>query len=243
MISICLPTRGRPGRFAEMYHSALETATGPVEVVAVFDDDDGTRFDYPEGPTYITAHNRKQSDLWNVAWEHATGDLAHMSADDRTPGWDTAVEQAFTRWKPPIGMVYVNDLDARISTKPFIGQTHRHAQGGRYVFACNPFVSREWIAALGGFFTPPYYRSWEADTWIYQLAEGISRGVYLHDVVIEHLHPMNGKAEVDATYDRGVWDKPALQRAGWRRTKLGAGERKKQISALTKAIQDARVKV
>ncbi len=181
-----------------------------------------------------------------MAWEHATGDFAHMGADDliyRTPGWDVAVERAFTRWKPDIGMVYVNDLDARISTKPFLGQSQRHAQGGKFPFACNPFVSRAWIAALDGFFTPPYYRSWEADTWIYQLAVGISRGTYVHHVIIEHMHPMNGKAPVDATYDRGVWDKPGLQAAGWRRTKRGRKEREGQIEALTRAIQNARVNV
>lgn len=244
-VSICLPTRGRPERFEAMYRSALETAKGEVEVVAVYDHDDETIERYPAGPTYVmAARGRNQSDLWNVAWENASGDIAHMGADDliyRTPGWDTSVAQAFGRWREPIGMVFVNDLYP-LRNRPYMGQTAADAIDGHYVFSANPFVTREWIAALDGFFTPPFYKSWEADTWIYLLAEAISRVAYVGDVVIEHLHPMAGKAEMDATYQRGAWGDQRLRREGWRRTKSPQMRklREEQVHALTEAIQASR---
>lgn len=248
MISVCLPTRGRPERFAEMFESVKATAAGPVEVVAVLDEDDETTPCYPAGPRYLTVRRgHKQSDLWNVAWQEASGAIAHMGADDlvyRTRGWDRSVERAFMRWYPDrIGMVYGNDLNP-VSDVPFHGQRASEQVDGRYVFAANPFVSRAWIQAAG-FFTPPFYKSWEADTWIYQLADGISRAVYLHNVVIEHLHPMAGKAPMDATYERGAWGKPLLRRKGWAVTKSPEMRalRARQVRDLTSAIQGIRSEV
>ena len=246
MLSICLPTRGRPERFSEMYRSALETAHGEVEVVAVMDDDDETRFDYPSGPTYLTlpVGTMKQSGMWSHAFAHAKGDIAHLGADDlvyRTPGWDVRVAAAFERWRDRIGMVYCNDGYA-LSPKPFKGQKPSDAIDGKYVFAANPFCSREWIEALDGFFTPPFYDSWEADTWIYQVADAISRAAYLGDVLIEHLHPMAGKAEMDDTYRRGAAGNERMKRQGWALTRSPRMRklRAEQARKLTEAIQARR---
>lgn len=245
MISICLPTRGRPERFADMYYSAMATAGAEVEVIAVLDDDDDTAKDYPIGPKYVTVPaGTKQSGLWSVAWEHAKGDIAHMGADDliyRSRDWDETVARSFRQWRDKIGMVYVNDLNA-VRDKPFAGQHHSDEIAGGFVFSANPFVTREWIAALDGFFTPPFYESWEADTWIYQLAENISRIAYVGNVVIEHMHPMTGKAEMDETYQRGAWGNKRLMRQGWALTKSGPMRklRKEQAAALTAAIQERR---
>ena len=242
-VSVCLPTRGRPERFADMYRSAIETAHGQIEVVAVFDDDDETASAYPKGPTYLTVPaGTNQSGLWSVAWTAATGDVAHMGADDliyRTEGWDLAVEEAFLRWRDRIGMVYVCDLYP-LSSTPYVGQRASDAIGGGYCFAANPFVSREWIEALDGFFTPPYYKSWEADSWIYDVAKSISRVRYLKDVVIEHMHPMADKAPMDETYERGAWGKPVLRRIGWAMSKQKRKERLEQARILTEAIEATR---
>lgn len=229
-----------------MYRSALETAGGEVEVVAVYDDDDDTIERYPEGPTYVMSpHGMNQSAMWSLAWENASGDIAHMSADDliyRTPGWDAFVAQAFMRWREPLGMVYVNDLYG-LSATSFLGQRSSETQdNGKYCFAANPFVTRQWIEALDGFFTPPFYKSWEADTWIYLLAEAITRATYLHGVVIEHLHPMTGKAEMDETYARGAWGDKRMRTEGWRRTRSREMRalREEQVRKLTDAIQTHR---
>lgn len=241
-LSVCLPTRGRPERFGQMYESVKATQHGDVEVVAVLDDDDETADLYPEGPTYVVVPaGTNQSGLWSVAWEHATGDIAHMGADDliyRTQSWDLLVARAFQRWREPIGMVYVNDRNP-VRDKPFAGQNVSDAEEGKFCFSANPFVTREWIAALDGFFTPPFYKSWEADTWIYQLAEGISRVAYVGDVVVEHMHPMAGKAEMDETYQRGAWGDKRMMRRGWMITKSAKMKalRAEQVEALTRAIQ------
>jgi hypothetical protein len=234
-----------------MYESAKATARGEVEFIAVFDHDDETREQYPEGPTYLVAEpGTLQSALWNVAWAAGSGDIAHLGADDlifRTPGWDTKVAHAFRLWRDRIGMVYVNDLHpVRWNHGPFFAQKASDAIGmpPGFVFSANPFCSREWIDAAG-FFTPPYYASWEADTWIYQLAEGISRGRYIGDVVVEHMHPMANKAPMDATYRRGAWGNRKLRREGFQRTNSPEMKeiRAEQIRKLTEAIQTARGRV
>lgn len=245
MISVCLPTRERPEKFDQMMESALRNAEGDVEFLAVLDPDDDTAEFYPQGPTYITAAaDMKQSAMWSLAWTYATGDIAHMGADDliyRTRGWDTIVAEAFGHWRDRIGLVYVNDLNP-VRKEPFAGQDHRDEIAGGYVFAANPFVSREWIEALDGFFTPPFYDSWEADTWLYQVAESISRIGYVGEVTVEHMHPMAGKSVMDATYLRGAWGNRGLMRRGWALTKSAPMRklRREQADTLRMAIQAGR---
>lgn len=187
MISLCTPSKGRPGRFLEMYDSVRATAAEDFEVICLLDDDDPTADDYPAGPIYIEAEpGHVQSDLWNVCWERASGDIAMLCADDalfRTPGWDVAVSQAFELWPDRIGMVYTSngtDMD-------------------RPEF---PFCSREWIDAAG-FFTPRWFRSWFADAWIWDVAAALKRRQYLPEIVVEHVCPAYG-APSDALYEEAA---------------------------------------
>ena len=191
MISLCTPTRGRPERFAEMLASAKDTATGPFEVVAWLDEDDPERDRYPQDPLVRYGSGPREyvdgvlctSYLWTRTWELATGDIAMMCADDslfRTPGWDVAVEAEFARVPDRIAMVYTDVGDER--HEPW-----------------NPFVSREWIEAVG-YFTPPGWPGWFSDTWVWALAAAIDRAVYLPDVLIEHLRVKNS----DQTYRDGA---------------------------------------
>ena len=140
-----------------MWDSARELAEGKIEVVIVLDSDDPTLERYPHEFTVVAAKGVIQSDLWNMAWRHASGDIAMMAADDmvfQTPGWDTMVERAFDRWPDRIGMVYP------------AGAFHDRPE--------SLFVSREWIEAAG-FFTPPYFASWFADRWIWEVAARVQR--------------------------------------------------------------------
>jgi hypothetical protein len=173
MISLCVPTRGRPERFRQMVESARSTADGEFEVVARVDDDDvdypplpGVR--YERGPRRVDEYDRVQmSGLWTEAWEHARGDVAMLCADDvvfETGGWNESVEQEFARFPDRILMVYTNT--------------------GRDMRPVLPFVSREWIDAAG--FTPPDLQGWFADEWIWAMAAEIGRVSFLPDVTIRH---------------------------------------------------------
>ena len=185
VISLCVPTRGRPERFAHMVASALRTAAGPIEIVAYQDEDDrpypsvsGVR--WVRGPRQLTDEGLVQmAGLWTRAWEAATGNIAMMAADDivfETDGWDKRVEAAFET---------VPDRLAMVCT--------RNGQDDRPLL---PFVSREWIDTVG--FTPDDLQGWFADEWIWSMAAEIGRVIFLENVMIRH-----NQFGLDRTYLEG----------------------------------------
>jgi len=233
-VSLLLPTRERPEVFRRMYESALETISdeSELEVVAVFDDDDTTRDQYPEGPVYITVPaGSRISALWNVAYGLSTGDVLQLGNDDlifRSPNWDVAIRNALYSWPDHIGMVYPNDL-YKVRKEP------------PYVWASNPFVTREWVEAVG-FMTPPYFpMCWGVDTWVFLLAEKAGRCKYLKKVVIEQMHAMAGKAEMDANYKKGAFGDPAVRRESNRIVSSLTSRRKRddQVRWIAQRIEDA----
>src|SRR5439155_25360991 len=80
MISLCVPSRGRPGRFATMLRSAKATAAGEFEVCVWLDDDDPSKYPedrmvrYGSGPRPYIDGVLCTSGLWSKAWDLATGD-------------------------------------------------------------------------------------------------------------------------------------------------------------------------
>lgn len=237
-----------------MYKSLLATkGKGEVEVLVAIDEDDPTRKDYPKGPTYLVQPKAPAStDLWNKAWAGASGDIAMMGADDiefQTPGWNSLVEDAF--WSDQIGMVYGNDRhpvqgwSAKDIPGWVPGGERVEWRGDWYwrseeglVWPTHLFVSRRWIETVG-YFTPPYFSpTWEADTWIFLVAQAIGRIKYLEYVHIEHLHPMNHRAPMDETYAKGTWANPKLKALGEKklRSRPMALEREAQVNRLFAAM-------
>lgn len=169
-----------------MADSALATAAGPVEVLAYVDDDDPHRDAYSKiGNARVLIGSRiVLSDCWNQLAAQARGDILGMAADDiryRTPGWDTKIREAFAQYADRIVFVYGRDgiHDEKLGT--------------------HGFVSRRWIETVG-YFTWPGFPADYADTWLHDVAKRIGRAVYLPDILIEHLHPIAGKADWDQTH-------------------------------------------
>lgn len=163
-----------------------DTALGDPELVLVLDGDDPRKDEYPSDvhTVFVPAGKVKQSGLWDVAWQNAKGGFAMMGADDmlfQTLGWDRKIEDAFGLWPDRIGMVYT--------------------AGGFEDRPEFPIVSREWCD-IAGMFTPPYFCSWFADRWLWEIAAAIGRRQFVTDVTLRHLHPDHGDAEVDETYTR-----------------------------------------
>lgn len=194
MISICVPTRGRPDNVRRLMASVLATSTN-TEVVFYADEDDDTyeaardalrkvmdlrsrRVSFIRGPRIV------MSDMWNKCAVKARGEILMLSGDDcvfRTPGWDVAVETAFEDYPDRIVLVYGDDK----------------LHGER--MATHPFIHREWVNTVGRF-TPPYFSCDWPDTWLHEVAKAIGRTVYLPGVVTEHMHPAAGKGEWDQTH-------------------------------------------
>ena len=194
-LAVIVPTRGRPGSAARLTQAF--TDTGALDAVPVFvvDHDD------PELPGY-----RKLLDTGKIprllvpgyggpggmcqALNYAARRYAELyeavgfMGDDhlpRTAGWDARVLDELDALEPRV--VYGNDLlqGAALPTAVFLP--------GRVVQAM-------------GYMAPPSLRHLYLDNFWKALGERLGGLRYLDDVVIEHLHPINGKADWDEGYRR-----------------------------------------
>lgn len=166
--------------------SAMETAENPIEIWGYLDEDDPAIDEYLDTDTvqFYIGPRITLSDCWNKLAQRATGQILHLAADDirfRTPGWDSLVRNTFDEFKDKIAFVYGRDgiHDGKLGT--------------------HGFISRRWMETLG-YFTWPDFPADFADTWLHDLALRIGRAVYLPELLIEHLHPIAGKAQWDRTH-------------------------------------------
>lgn len=195
MIVLLVPSRGRPGRAAEMAESAIETAAGldDLRIQLLVDDDDPELEAYQAlaselvtvdvGPRvgYTGSLNRAAAALWDAPGILILGAFG----DDvlfRTPNWDDHVRAALAT----PGMAYGDDL--------IHGRNHPSAV----------FMRAELARALGWLALPATKHQWADDGWK-RLGQAASCLRYMEDVVIEHMHPAVGKAEWDDTYT-GVFE-------------------------------------
>jgi Glycosyl transferase family 2 len=211
LISVLVPSRGRPDMLARAIRTAYETATHArrVEVVVWLDDDEPNELDYmfkakfsapldgslPESVRVITGPRKLLSECWNTCYEHARGEILMHCGDDvtfNTPGWDQRVREEFEKLPDRIGLVFGDDLSTNFPD-----------------LATHGFVHRRWVQAVG-YFLPPLFSSDWNDVWISEVAKRVGRLVPMSDVVIEHHHYTFGKAERDQTHaereERGIAD-------------------------------------
>jgi hypothetical protein len=210
-----------------MAASAYSTAQGKFEIVAWLDDDDPKAKEYPDLPfvRYLHGPREIQSNLWNRCWEQANGDIAMLCGDDvqfRTKGWAVRVNDAFDAYPDRLIMAYSRT-------------------GEPYVEATLPFVSREWISVVGTF-TPPYFRSWFADRWIWEVAESLGRDVFLRNVLIQHRRPRLKSPNLDQTYLDGERFRREDDPESLYLSPRMLRERQEQAMRLCEAIEAAKAK-
>jgi hypothetical protein len=190
---IILPTLGRPHllkRFIEAYHSTQASAA----VCLVFDASDSTLPEYakleipewwlkasvPSGTSLPTLQNllfRQFPDR---------GYYGFMSDDcvPETRNWDVILAGAAMY---RAGIAWGDDS----------------IQGAR--LATHPFIDGE-LARRIGWITPPHFKRFYTDNVITEIARALGRDVYLPHVKTTHYHHMNGKAQIDATYEAANTD-------------------------------------
>jgi glycosyl transferase/beta-hydroxylase protein BlmF len=192
MISILCATRERPARFEAMVESAFRTASHPerVTVLARVDRDDPRLSDYEtlsgtlQGATFVCGESGSVMGMFNDLAARASGDVLMACADDvlfRTPAWDLAVERA------------LGDGCAAVAV-PMDG-----AEARKGLRCTHFFVTRAWFDCVGHL-VHPTYEHFYADTHIADIAMRANRLIWLRDVLVEHMHPNNGKAPRDLTY-------------------------------------------
>ena len=193
-ITLICPTRGRPQRFRAMLESALATAAHPerIEVLLLLDFDDAEApayFDAPLPPCVRVVHGTERKSVPamqdEAALHLATGDLLMSCPDDilfRTQHWDALVNERYDAVGDELLVGWTNDGNDRDKCMHF-------------------FVSRRWMEIVGHFMWPEF-EHFSGDEWVERVAKAAGRGVYLREVVTEHMHAKYKKAPNDDTYRR-----------------------------------------
>lgn len=183
---VLVPSRGRPSNIARLAESWFTTGA-TADLVVCVDSDDPELLGYQHvAADYgfalrVGEPSRIGPILNDVAPAIAPGyDVVGFMGDDhlpRTEGWDATIEANSSLWT----VVYGNDLlqGPNLATAAFLGTG---------------------IVQTLGKFVPHGFEHLYLDNFWMSIGRGLGTLTYLPDVVIEHLHYINGKAEQDALY-------------------------------------------
>lgn len=226
LISLLMPTRGRP-RLAERFlRSAAEHADDQRNIQAVIyaDDDDQASHALDGTPLEcitIVGPRISMGACNSVCLEKSSGDIVVLTNDDvviRTPGWDTTLRALHDSMPDRVYLAYPNDL--------FKGRR----------LCTFPILSRRTCDLLAD----PFPRTYQGAFIDYHLLDifkrlerkGHLRLIYLDDVVFEHMHYRTGKSAYDETYRRRArFDDDAAFLALRRLRSVGAARLARAIEA------------
>lgn len=189
LLMIC-PTRGRPQNARDLYTSWMATATGSSQLLFVVDEDDPQLGTYQSQMAWmLNAHLLVGPRLRMVGSLNAAATsqgvlhkyVGFMGDDHRprTLDWDNRLMGALAQ--SPTSIVYGNDL----------------LQGEKMATAV---VMTSDIVATLGYMVPPSLTHLCADLVWVEWGKALDTLTYLDNVVLEHMHPANGKAMNDAGY-------------------------------------------
>jgi glycosyltransferase involved in cell wall biosynthesis len=198
VISIFVPTSGRPAMFRDMLKSLRETTFGyNVEVVAVIDaDEEALRYAYDYCVDTIDYSPVRRGALWgwNKGLELSSGELFCPAGDDQIfhKDWLRYATEAHQDKLNDYGVVGMNDL----------------AYNGNTQVATMWIFDRAWcMDNMGGIFAPPILHYYCVDLWWNDKAKMMNSFYWEERSVVEHLHSSHGKRPVDTTdsYKEDKW--------------------------------------
>ena len=195
-VAVVVPVLGRPDR-AVPFMRSLRASTGLAEVYAVCSEDADEQAWTEAGAHTIrtsrTSFACKANDAADkigtaFPWLFLCGDDVHFH-----PGWLDHAQQT----------AHVNSAKV-VGTNDWLNPAVLAGQHGTHVL-----VATDYIAERGASWDGPGkvchegYKHWYVDNEWTEAAK--QRGVWASSLasVVEHLHPLAGKAEVDATYELG----------------------------------------
>jgi glycosyltransferase involved in cell wall biosynthesis len=197
VVSVIIPSRERAAQAARCVERCLATSRGyDLEVIAVSDADPETaRLCEAAGARVLLAAERLRAiACWNWGASEALGDVLVLGADDLwfCHGWIGEMLERMAEFPDGDGLVGFNDL---------------HFNGK--ILATHFAVSRGFaIQHLGGVLVTPSYRHYYCDNEANVRAKRAGRFVWAERCLVEHRHPMNGKATWDSIYES---TKPLLE--------------------------------
>jgi hypothetical protein len=196
VISLLLPTRGRPALVRRLFASMARMTARPerVEVILYVDEDDVGSHDLDSTDfrtVRIIGPRLSMGDYNSACLKQARGDIIILANDDmviRTPGWDEKIAAMHARIADGVYLAYPNDLfkGSRLATFPILSRR------------CCDLLGEPYPSAYRGAFIDAHL----LDAFKRLQRAGYDRIEYLGDVVFEHLHYRTGKAPYDETYRR-----------------------------------------
>lgn len=200
MLTVIVPTRGRPQKLAELWTAFTETCTGETRLFACVDDDDSELAEYKriheaayeegtadrDDPRFLLliAGRRRLGGTLNMVAPYQAGWAPYLGfmGDDHRPrsvGWDTAYMAELARLGT--GLVYGNDLIQGANLPTQVAMTS------------------DIVLATGHMVPPGAVHLYLDNAWL-ALGRALDAITYLPDVVVEHVHPIAGKAAWDPGY-------------------------------------------
>lgn len=184
-----VPTRGRSENAKRLYEAINATADFTELVFAIDDNDIATYRELMDelaglnNVKFVVANQMGMNATLNhwANWFAPDYDYIAFMGDDHlphTPGWDTKLAEA-------------------IGTEPGISYGNDLLQGENLPTAV--VMSAGIVEALGWMSPPPLKHLFLDNFWL-AVGEALGNVNYLSDVIIEHLHYTNGKAEADDRY-------------------------------------------
>lgn len=202
-IALLVPTRSRVELFTRLKESWEKTTSGKSVLVPIVDIDELHIYaDTIAGTNWMPSETSRPSAVEKLNQASAILSLNYpvigFVSDDfvfHTQGW----EDKIVEWqRKAVGIAYCNDL----------------LQGAS--LPCNVFIHSDIIRALG-FMAPTELKHYYNDNYWLDLGLRLKRLKYFHDIIIEHKHWSNNKAQKDELYsstenaymtrDREAWDK------------------------------------
>jgi len=194
LISLLLPTRGRPALVNRLFASIAETTSrlDQVEVVLYVDEDDMSSHDLDSTDfrvVRIVGPALSMGGYNSACLQRARGGMLILANDDmviRTHGWDDRVRAMHDEFEDRIYLGYANDLFKKSR------------------FCTFPIMSRRTCELLADPYPAAYRRAF-IDVHLFDIFKrlqhaGFDRIRYYDDLVFEHLHYRIGKAPYDETY-------------------------------------------
>jgi hypothetical protein len=185
-----VPTRGRPQNARDLYTSWMATVTGNSQLLFVVDDDDPQLESYRSQMAWmlnaqlLVGPRLRMVGSLNAAATSQGVEYEYVGfmGDDhrpRTLGWDSLFIEVLA--KSPASIAYGNDL----------------LQGEKMATAV--VMTSDIISTLG-YMAPPSLVHLCVDLCWNLWGERLGTLTYLDSVIIEHMHPANGKALDDVGY-------------------------------------------
>ncbi len=192
---VVVPSRGRPGNISELMDAFDATCVSNTNLWVCVDEDDHTLEEYKTatdgagGVRLIVGPSSRIGPILNRVVPEAAFDtdvVAFMGDDHRprTVAWD---------------QLYINNLRA-MGTGVVFGNDL--IQGGNLPTQCA--MTSNIVKATGHFVPDGMLHLWLDNAW---MALGNATKLrYLEDVIVEHMHPIAGKAQWDESYQKNNAD-------------------------------------